>query len=126
MVTHLKLMVLLVVLIHCIPANSYRILGIFIHIGGSHFHTFYPIMNTLAQNGHDVNVLSYFPVADSHANYKQFVFDGIPVINSSINLNEIVGSVHILTLCVFLWFLYGDFNSASHDFSFFFEYIFVL
>ncbi|XP_037024343.1 UDP-glycosyltransferase UGT5-like [Bradysia coprophila] len=89
MVTHLKLMVVLLLLIHGIPANGYRILGIFIHIGGSHFHTFYPIMNGLAQNGNDVTVLSYFPVTDSHANYKQFIFDGIPVINSSINLNEL-------------------------------------
>lgn len=48
-------------------------------------------MNGLAQSGNDVNVLSYFPVTDSHANYKQFIFDGIPVINSSINLNELVG-----------------------------------
>ncbi|KAJ6645923.1 UDP-glycosyltransferase UGT5 [Pseudolycoriella hygida] len=89
MVTRLKLMVLLLLLTHGVPAKSYRILGIFIHIGGSHFHTFYPIMNGLAQNGNNVTVLSYFPVTDSHANYKQFIFDGIPVINSSINLNEI-------------------------------------
>lgn len=94
MVTHLKLMVLLLLLTHGVPTNGHRILGIFIHIGGSHFHTFYPIMNGLAQNGNDVTVLSYFPMTDSHANYKQFIFDGIPVINSSVNLNEIVGSLN--------------------------------
>lgn len=90
MVAHLKLMVLLLLLTYGIPINGHRILGIFIHIGSSHFHTFYPIMNGLAQSGNDVTVLSYFPVTDSHVNYKQFVFDGMPVINSSINLNEIV------------------------------------
>lgn len=93
MITHLKLMVVVLLLTHGIPANGSRILGIFIHIGGSHFQTFYPVMNGLAENGHDVTVLSYFPVANSHANYKQLTFDGIPVINASINLNELVGSV---------------------------------
>lgn len=72
------------------PHRPQRILGIFIHPGGSHYHTFYPIMNGLAKRGHNVTVLSYFnaPASVSH-NYHERRFDGLPVINASMPLMEL-------------------------------------
>lgn len=66
--------------------NGARILGLFIHPGPSHFYSFYPVMETLALNGHDVTTLSYFKVNDAPSNYQQLVIDGMPVINSSLDI----------------------------------------
>lgn len=78
----------LTVFLHAIAIiNGSRILGIFTHIGGSHFHTFYPIMNGLAEKGHEVTVLSYFKTKNSSVNYKEYIFEGLPIINSSLVLD---------------------------------------
>lgn len=73
----------------CVAIDGYRILGIFTHIGGSHFHTFYPIMDGLASKGHDVTVLSYFKSKNASINYKELIFEGLPIINSSIPLDVV-------------------------------------
>lgn len=75
--------------------GGHRILGIFTHIGGSHFHTFYPIMNGLANKGHDVTVLSYFKSKNASENYKELIFNGLPTINSSMSL-ELVSIVCLI------------------------------
>lgn len=69
-------------------SQARRILGIFTHIGGSHYHTFYPIMNGLAERGHDVTVLSFFAAKNPLPNYHELRFDGVPVINSSLALDR--------------------------------------
>lgn len=76
----------LVLLLSAITTNAhgYRILGIFTHIGGSHYHTFYPIMNGLAEHGNNVTVLSYFNAKNPSPNYHERRFQGLNVINSSL------------------------------------------
>lgn len=72
-----------------VAIDGHRILGIFTHIGGSHFHTFFPIMNGLAHKGHDVTVLSYFKSKNASKNYKELIFEGLPIINSSMSLDVV-------------------------------------
>lgn len=69
--------------------SGHRILGIFGHHAGSHFHTFYPIMSRLAESGHDVTVLSYFKVKSPPPSYHEIQLTGLDVINSTLPLNEV-------------------------------------
>lgn len=55
------------VLLH---AHAYRILGLFPHPGKSHFHVFQPLMQALAEKGHDVTVVSHFPIKQKVDRYK--------------------------------------------------------
>lgn len=71
-------------------ANGARILGLFIHPGPSHFYSFYPVMNALAEKGHEVTSWSYFKVKNPHPNYHELIIEGTPVINSSIEFDVIV------------------------------------
>lgn len=85
-----KMLVLTVLMLQVLAViDGHRILGIFTHIGGSHFHTFYPIMNGLASKGHDVTVLSYFKSKNASIHYKELIFEGLPIINSSISLDVV-------------------------------------
>lgn len=70
--------------------DGHRILGIFGHHGGSHFHTFYPIMSKLAESGHDVTVLSYFKAKNPPPSYHEIQLVGVDVINSSLPLTEVM------------------------------------
>lgn len=71
-------------------ANGARILGLFIHPGASHFYSFYPVMNALAEKGHDVTSWSYFKAKNPHPNYHELILEGTPTINSSMSLDELV------------------------------------
>lgn len=75
--------------------SSERILVLFIHPGPSHFYSFYPLLNTLAERGHKVTVLSYMSVKSPHKNYDQLVLDGMPIVNSSITYEEMVNETTI-------------------------------
>ncbi|XP_063700442.1 UDP-glucosyltransferase 2-like [Culicoides brevitarsis] len=55
-------------------ATSYRILGLFIHPGRSHYVVYSPLMKTLAQRGHNVTVVSYFPEKTAISNYRDLPF----------------------------------------------------
>lgn len=44
--------------------TKFKILGIFGHLGKSHFDVFKPLLEELARRGHEVTVLSYFPRTD--------------------------------------------------------------
>ena len=43
------------------PVGKLKILGIFGHLGKSHFDVFKPLLEELARRGHDLTVISYFP-----------------------------------------------------------------
>uniref|UniRef100_A0A2A4IU38 UDP-glycosyltransferase n=1 Tax=Heliothis virescens TaxID=7102 RepID=A0A2A4IU38_HELVI len=49
--------------------QSANILGIFPHVGKSHFLAFEPLLKDLARRGHQVTVVSFFPQNDPPANY---------------------------------------------------------
>lgn len=61
-----KLLLFLVILISC---DAYKILGLFPHPGKSHFDVFKPLLRELALKGHEVTVISYFPLEKPLTNY---------------------------------------------------------
>lgn len=74
--------------------NGYRILGIFPHLGASHFRFFHPIMKRLAEVGHQVTVISHFPEKNPHPNYKDLSITGEPEL--SVNLEVKVTQIPFL------------------------------
>nr|AEW43139.1 UDP-glycosyltransferase UGT46A3 [Helicoverpa armigera] len=54
-----------------------RILGLFPHTGKSHQMVFDPLLKALAERGHDVTVVSFFPIKDPPANYTTVSLEGI-------------------------------------------------
>lgn len=67
--------------------EALRVLGLFPHPGLSHFHFFHPIMRGLADAGHDVTVVSYFPDPKAPVNYKDLPFDlKVPTLTNSVDL----------------------------------------
>lgn len=63
-----------------------KVLGLFPHPGVSHFHFFQPIMNALAETGHDVSVVSHFPMKNPPAHYKDYPILGMDKLTNSIDL----------------------------------------
>ncbi|KAK7870744.1 hypothetical protein R5R35_009894 [Gryllus longicercus] len=57
-------------------AEGARILGVFGHIGKSHWDVFEPLMQELARRGHQVTVVSHFPQAAPRANYTDVSLKG--------------------------------------------------
>lgn len=53
--------ILVLVLCYTSLSSPYKILGIFPHLGKSHFDFFEPLMKALASKGHEVTVISNFP-----------------------------------------------------------------
>lgn len=43
------------------PERKLKILGVFAHLGKSHFDVFKPLLEELARRGHELTVISYFP-----------------------------------------------------------------
>ncbi|XP_058820277.1 UDP-glycosyltransferase UGT5-like [Topomyia yanbarensis] len=71
------------------PGLTHRVLGLFPHPGLSHFKVFQPIMRELAQVGHQVAVVSYFPNLDEpHPNYTDYMFEGQDILTNSLSLKH--------------------------------------
>lgn len=76
--------------------DSHRILGVFIHPAISHFRTFQPVLEELANRGHEVYVVSYFSSNNSPPNYHDFVLD---------NTDDILtGTGKVEEVCSFVYF----------------------
>ncbi|CAH0561449.1 unnamed protein product [Brassicogethes aeneus] len=56
--------------------NSYNILTVFPHPGKSHFNVFQPLVKELARKGHNVTVISYFPLDEPMKNYNDVALVG--------------------------------------------------
>lgn len=67
-----------------------RVLVLFYHPGPSHFNSFYPLFNELAERGHNVTVLTYTHVKDAHKNYNELLLSEMPIINGSITYDMMV------------------------------------
>lgn len=67
---------LLVFLKLLLSVNSYRILGLFPHPGKSHVDVFLPLMKGLANAGHEVLVVSHFPLNKPVPKYKDISLKG--------------------------------------------------
>lgn len=92
--TKTALYILLIVYL-ATPLQCYNILGIFIHPGKSHFDMFYPLMHGLAQNGHNITVISHFPDKNPLPNYRDIVLEGL----DDISLNNGV-DLSVSILCI--------------------------
>lgn len=106
--SHLTLVNLLIVssiTITC--ADCYRILGIFPHSGKSHFHVFEPLLLQLANKGHEVTVISYFPQKNPPASYYDVSLVGTtPALTNMIPFGMMGGGTlarltHLLDLAYF-------------------------
>jgi glucuronosyltransferase len=82
-----KTSLLVLVLALVAKVDNSRILGVFPHPGLSHYKFFKPIMSGLADAGHEVVVVSYFP--DTKTTQKNYV--DIALTNTEEILTEIVG-----------------------------------
>ncbi|XP_076648061.1 uncharacterized protein LOC143356343 [Halictus rubicundus] len=58
--------------------QGYRILGLFPFNGKSHFMMFESLMKGLAKKGHQVDVISTFPLKKPHPNYKDIIVLSAP------------------------------------------------
>jgi glucuronosyltransferase len=67
-------------------ADSFKILGIFTHIGKSHFDVFEPYLEQLAARGHQLTVISHFPRKDPIANYKDIDLRGTTKVNKTVSV----------------------------------------
>lgn len=77
----------LMLLLCCCATNSHRILGLFPHPGISHFQFFHPVMKALAEAGHEVTVVSHFPVKEAIENYKDEPLTGKQDLKNFVNLD---------------------------------------
>lgn len=57
--------------------ESARILGLFPHVGKSHFMVYHPLLKRLAERGHQVTVVSFFPTQNPPDNYNDVSLAGI-------------------------------------------------
>lgn len=71
--------------------HSYNILGLFPHPGKSHIDVFLPLMKSLARKGHNITMISHFPLEHHQQNYVDIdLNDGnAQLLLNVINVNEI-------------------------------------
>ena len=72
----MSLLVLFVILVFDQIASSYRILGLFPLNGKSHWNMQKVLMKELARRGHQVDVVSHFPLKKPIPNYKDISLKG--------------------------------------------------
>lgn len=72
----LVILILLLAILSSHVANQLNILVIFPHPGKSHFQAFARFFESLAQKGHNVTVISNFPVNKSIPNYRDVILKG--------------------------------------------------
>lgn len=82
-------------------ANGSRILGVFPLHGKSHWIMQEALMRELARRGHQVDVITHFPLKTPIPNYKDISLKGsLPLVTNNINASEVQGfsSLSIATL----------------------------
>lgn len=70
-------------------SESYRILGLFPHPAISHFRAFQPLLVELATLGHEVVVVSHFPVKNAPGNYRDLVLDQSDIMTGQFSVDEV-------------------------------------
>lgn len=61
--------------------DGYKILGVFPHRGKSHFDVFKPLLKALAEKGHELTVISHFPLEASVRGYLDVPFNAEPMVD---------------------------------------------
>lgn len=82
----------LLFLINLSLSYSYNILGVFPHPGKSHVDVFKPLMKALAAKGHQVTVISYFPLIKPIPKYKDINLGSKHVLVDSFDMKDIDAS----------------------------------
>ncbi|CAH2076948.1 unnamed protein product, partial [Iphiclides podalirius] len=59
-----------------VNGHGARILGLFPHVGKSHYMVFQPLLQKLAERGHQVTTVSFFPMRNPPANYTDVSLEG--------------------------------------------------
>ncbi|XP_046416327.1 UDP-glycosyltransferase UGT5-like [Neodiprion fabricii] len=97
-----KLLCLFVIVTGCVVSSCecdeirerFNILGVFGHLGKSHFDVFLPILEELAHRGHNVTVLSFFPRKDRIPNYRDISLgDSTAIFLNVIDLTKLDHSI---------------------------------
>jgi glucuronosyltransferase len=71
-------------------SDAFRILGIFIHPAISHFRAFQPVLQGLAEKGHEVHVISHFPSKNVPKNYHDIVLENVDdVLTGAFSVEEV-------------------------------------
>lgn len=68
-------------------SNGYKILGLFPFPAISHNTFFHPIGLALAEAGHNVTMVTYFPDKNPPANYTNIVLDDLDILTNGIQLD---------------------------------------
>lgn len=76
--------------LHVTLVTCSRILVLFYHHGPSHFYSFYPLFNELAERGHNVTVMSYIHVNNPHTNYNELLLTEMPELNGTLTYDSMV------------------------------------
>lgn len=76
-------------------STSYSVLGVFPHLGKSHIDVFQPLMKSLAERGHQVTVISHFPLIEPIPNYKDINLGGKQVMVDVLDMNHIDPSTRL-------------------------------
>lgn len=84
--------------------NSYRILGIFPYSSESHFKFIYPVMKALSERGHQVDVISKFPIENPSENYTTHVIPDDFIFRNGFDLQ-----VRFAYGCLIYWFFANNF-----------------
>lgn len=69
--------IIFIILVFARYTECARILGLFPHIGKSHYMVFQPLLRALADRGHDVTTVSFFPLENPPPNYKDVSLEGV-------------------------------------------------
>lgn len=93
MITKTFLPILAIIAIVSQYGEALRVLGLFPHLSLSHFEFFHPIMRGLADAGHNVTVVSFFPDSDAPANYEDLLLKDEPLLTNSIDLKVSTGHI---------------------------------
>lgn len=97
--------------------NCARILGLFPHPGKSHQMVFEPLLRTLAERGHHVTTVSFFPLKNPHENYTDISLESTSeVLLESLDLalfenNGVISKIPVLRRILGLMF---EFQPLAH------------
>lgn len=105
----------LFLLINSSLSASFSILGVFPHPGKSHVDVFKPLMKALAAKGHQVTVISYFPLIKPIPNYKDINLGSKQALVDAFDMKDIDSSSRFQRINHVS--LLSDIASSSCDFG---------
>lgn len=84
-------------------AQSLRILGVFPHLGKSHFFAFEPLLKALAEKGHELTVVSNFPQKSPPPRYKDILLNAGEELDAELGMLSGYRYERHLTIFMLAW-----------------------